>query len=90
MPKIDDMNTAETTRLGIATEIRAQMGRKRVSANVLARKVGMSSGALSERLSGKRAFNTDQLAKVTAVLDMDLLALFVAAESSGAASGSAA
>lgn len=78
------MNTAQTTRDGIAAEVRAQMGRKRVSANVLARKVGMSGGALSERLNGKRAFNTDQLAAIAAVLDMDLLGLFVAAEASDA------
>jgi transcriptional regulator with XRE-family HTH domain len=81
MPNVYDMNTAQATREGIAAEVRAQMGRKRVTARALAKSIGISDGALSERLNGARPFNTDQLARIAEALDMDLLALFVAAES---------
>lgn len=85
MPKVYDMNTAQTTRDGLAAEVRAQMGRKRVTARALARSIGISDGALSERLNGARPFNTDQLVRIAEVLDMDLLALFEAAERTGSA-----
>jgi len=81
MPKVYDMNTAQTTRDGIAAEVRAQMGRKRITARALAKTIGISDGALSERLNGTRPFNTDQLARIATALDVDLVALFMAAES---------
>lgn len=52
------------------------MGRHRVTQSALAAKIGMSRAALSERINGNRAFNTDELAAICEVLHLDFLALF--------------
>lgn len=65
-----------TMRLAVAAEVRAAMGRQNVRARDLSAAIGISQGALSERLNGKRAFNVDQLARIADVLDVDLIDFF--------------
>jgi len=67
--------TKTDTRQAIAAEVRAALARKQIKQSDLAEAVGMSQAALSERLRGHRAFNTDQLADIAGVLGLDLYEL---------------
>lgn len=78
------MNPPSTAELrqAVAADIRAGMGRHRVTQAALAKKIGCSRVALSERLNGHRAFNTDQLLTIAAALDLDLVELLAGADTS--------
>lgn len=52
----------------VAAEIRAEMGRQRMSQETLAGGVGISQQALSRRLLGQYPFNTTELAKAAEAL----------------------
>lgn len=69
---------ANEYRQAVAAEVRSLMGRLRVTQAVLARKAEMSRPALSERLAGKRAFDTDQLIRIASALDVDASRLLLA------------
>lgn len=60
----------------VAGEIRAAMARKRVTQRELADGTGISRVSLSERLSGRRPFNTDQIFLVATYLCIDVWTLF--------------
>jgi transcriptional regulator with XRE-family HTH domain len=62
----------------VAEELRVAMVRRKVTAAHVARIAGISTGAMSERLNGKRSFNTDQLAAIADALDLDIADLFPA------------
>lgn len=49
------------------------MGRANVKQSELAARIGLSQAALSERLGGKRPFNTDHLAAIAQALGVDPL-----------------
>lgn len=59
------------TRENVAAEIRAAMGRNRVTQTALADKITMSRASLSASLNGLRAFDTDELAEIGAALGVD-------------------
>lgn len=63
-------------REAIAGQVRAEMARHRVTRVVLARRIGVSRTALSERLDGEKAFNTDQLQAIAEALGISFLDLF--------------
>lgn len=65
------MTTPTDYREAVAAEVRAAMGRQRVTQEVLAAKAGMSRPALSERLAGRRPFNTDQIIGICTALNLD-------------------
>lgn len=75
------VNLIEQTRTEVAAEVRAAMGRHRVTQAALAEKIGVSRATLSERVSGARAFTTDELVVICEVLGLDFLTLFSAATS---------
>lgn len=56
---VSDANTA--AREAIASEVRALMGRHRVSQTGLAAVLGMSQSALSRRLNAEQPFDADEL-----------------------------
>jgi transcriptional regulator with XRE-family HTH domain len=60
----------------IAGEIRAALARSQVRQSELAAAIGMSQAALSDRLRGNRAFDTDQVTKIADYLGLDLIELF--------------
>lgn len=63
-------------REAIAAEVRAAMARRRMNQRTLADAIGLSRAALSPRLAGQQAFDTDQLAKIAEALEVDFLSLF--------------
>jgi len=63
-------------RQAIAAEVRAAMARQRVTQADLAARIGIGRPTLSERLSGQRAFDTDQLLAISAALGVDFLSFF--------------
>lgn len=65
------------TRQEVAAEIRAAMGRKNTTQSALAGEIGMSRAALSERLSGQRAFDTDELDAIATALDVNPLVFLI-------------
>lgn len=56
------------------------MGRAAVTQSVLAETIGMSRTSLSERLAGKRAFNTDHLSAIAHALNVDVFSLLAPPE----------
>jgi transcriptional regulator with XRE-family HTH domain len=54
----------------VAEEIRAQLGRKRISQAELARKLGVSGTWVSYRLAGKQPIDLNDLAGIAATLDV--------------------
>lgn len=72
----------------VAAEVRAEMGRADLTQERLALKAGMSQSTLSRCLDdGKRAFDTDELVRVAAVLDTTVLEIVTAALSRMARNG---
>lgn len=70
------MSDATTTyREAVASEVRALMGRRRISQTRLAKALGMSQSALSRRLTGVQPFDTDDLYKLAALFDVEVTAL---------------
>lgn len=63
------------TREAIAAEVRASVARSQVKQADLALAIGMSQAALSERLRGLRAFDTDQLVAIADHLGVEVLDL---------------
>lgn len=69
---------APAPRLAVAAEILALMGRTRTSQKALAAVLGLSQPSLSKRLSGKQAFDLDELLKIAAHFDVVVTDLLVA------------
>lgn len=80
------MTNPNDYREAVAAEVRAAMGRKRMTQATLAAAAGMSRPALSDRLACRRPFDTDQLVGICAALDLDPAALLMAAPIESAAS----
>jgi len=60
----------------VAREIRAEMGRQRMSAAKLARQLGVSEAWTSRRLSGDQTIDLNDLQRIADVLGVDPLALW--------------
>jgi transcriptional regulator with XRE-family HTH domain len=69
-----DANTAN--REAVAEEIRALMGRRRVSQTRLAKVLGMSQPSLSNRLTGGQPFDVDELFTLAEYFGVEVTALF--------------
>lgn len=59
-------------RVTIAEEVRAYMGRRRVSAVQLGRTIGKSQSYMSRRLTGETAFDIDDLEAIARALDVSI------------------
>lgn len=64
----------------VAENVRAEMARARLSGSQLAEKLKMSHPYLSRRLTGKVAFDTDDLAAIAEVLGISVMDLMRAPE----------
>lgn len=60
----------------VAAEIRALMGRYRVTQHQLADTIGVSQGTVSRRLRAEQPFTVDELDRVAAVFDIPVCELF--------------
>jgi transcriptional regulator with XRE-family HTH domain len=58
-------------RAAVAGEVRALMGRHRVNQKQLAQALGCSQAAVSRRLSGEIAFDTDDLVRIARLFDIE-------------------
>ena len=67
-------------REAVAAEVRAGLGRHRVTQAALAELIGMSRPALAARLHGRQAFDVDELLVIAAHLDIPVLELIAPAE----------
>lgn len=64
----------------VAGQVRAEMGRARVSGVQLAELIGKTHPYVSRRLTGKVAFDTDDLAAISEALGINVLDLIRAPE----------
>jgi transcriptional regulator with XRE-family HTH domain len=74
-----------TAREIVAAEVRAALGRANVKQSELAARIGMSQAALSERLSARRPFSTDQVFAIADALGIDPLSLMQSPTAAGGA-----
>ncbi len=63
-------------RAAVSAEIRALMGRYRVTQTQLAQVLGMSQSSLSARLSGSVPWDVDDLDKIAEHFKVEVIALF--------------
>jgi transcriptional regulator with XRE-family HTH domain len=61
---------------GVVEEIRALMGRRRVSQKQLGDALGLAQPTMSKRMNGKIAFDLNELDAVAAFFDVSILDLF--------------
>jgi transcriptional regulator with XRE-family HTH domain len=64
----------------VAGQVRAEMGRARLSGTQLADKIGRSHAYMSRRLTGTVAFDTDDLAAISDALGVAVVDLICAPE----------
>lgn len=64
--------TTTPMRVLVATEVRAWLGRRRMSGAELARRMGKSQTWIARRLDGRQAFDVDDLDHVANVLDVQV------------------
>lgn len=78
-------HSAQPSRATIAAEVRAAMARADVTQGDLAEQCpSLSRTSLSERLSGRYAFNTDQLEEIERALGLEPMTLLNAASTTPA------
>lgn len=65
-----------TMREQVAEEVRALLARRRLSARATARALGWSPMYLSRRMTGTAPFDVDDLAALSALLDVPVTAFF--------------
>lgn len=65
----------KTTAQRTGANVRAEMARRDMNQSALAEQLGISQSMLSYRLSGKVAFDVDELARVAAVLEVPVATL---------------
>jgi len=62
-------------RSDVATVVRVELAKRRMSAAELARRAGMKQQRLARRMTGNTAFDVDDLAAIAKVLDIPMAAL---------------
>jgi len=70
-----DGGTTTSLREHVAEELRALLGRRKMSATQLARHMGVSQAYIWRRLNGETAFDLDDLEKIASILAVDVLDL---------------
>lgn len=68
--------TFGTARDAVAGEVRAELGRKRLSGRELARRTGKNQAYWGRRIAGAVAFDVDDLVTVAEFLDVPVTDLF--------------
>lgn len=78
MSEVIAMPDRESPRGRVAAEVRAALARARVSGNRLSTLLGQSQPYWSRRLTGKVAFDVDDLAAIAGLLGVDVTSFFAA------------
>jgi transcriptional regulator with XRE-family HTH domain len=71
----DNVTETRTLRADVAEEVRALLGRRRMSDIALARKIDRSHTYLYRRLSGETAFDVDDLDRIAEALGVNVVDL---------------
>jgi predicted transcriptional regulator len=61
----------------ISQNLRGELARRRITQAELGDELGVSQAVVSARLSGRYAFDTDQLSKIASMFDMTLYQLML-------------
>jgi transcriptional regulator with XRE-family HTH domain len=72
------MDASDTLSLRVAEEIRAMLGRKRVTGRELARRLGVSQPWVSQRLTGHMDISLNDLQRIADALGLDFAELLPA------------
>jgi len=73
---MNDAQTDPVLRDYIATEVRAQLARNRVSVREAARRLGWGQTVLNRRVVGERAFDADELGQLARLLGVPIERFF--------------
>ena len=76
MSSVVQMPDRSTARSRVASEVRAELARAQVSGNRLAALLGQSQPYWSRRLTGKVAFDVDDLTAIADLLGISVTAFF--------------
>lgn len=74
MSNVTALHSADPVRSAVIDEVRAHMGRRRVSASALGRMTGTTQAYWSRRLTGMTAFDVDDLANLSRILQVPMTA----------------
>lgn len=74
----DSVLLMKFSREAVAGEVRAALGRQKMTQTDLADRIGISRSTLSRLLSGAQPFDVDQLYRISDVLGVPILSLFPA------------
>jgi transcriptional regulator with XRE-family HTH domain len=77
MSIVTAMPDRDSARGRVAAEVRAGLGRARISGAKLSAILGQSQAYWSRRLSGKVAFDVDDLTSIADLLDVDVREFFI-------------
>jgi transcriptional regulator with XRE-family HTH domain len=75
--------TMSSYRQQVAGNVRAEMARVQMTQKTLGARLGISQPALSRRLTGEQAFDTDELLKVAEILGVAIGVLYGATSVNG-------
>jgi hypothetical protein len=64
------METVALLRGAVAAEVRAELARQQLPARILSERSDIALTTLRRRLSGKSAFNLDELSRIAAALEV--------------------
>ncbi len=78
MSSLIEMPDRSSARGRVAGEVRAELARARISGNKLAALLGQSQPYWSRRLSGKVAFDVDDLEALSGLLGVPIARFFIA------------
>lgn len=69
------MVTADGLAAGVATEIRAMLARRRISAAELARRLGVTQSYVARRMIGVQPIDLDELERIASILGVTVVDL---------------
>lgn len=77
---MQDIDPVSGLRDAIAEAVRVEMARQRKTQRALADETGLSQSYIARRMTGEMAFNTDDLALISAALGVPISTLLPTAE----------
>lgn len=75
MSNVNPLVAPDSTRLDVASAVRAHLAVRKISDSALGRAIGMSQSKVSRRTNGDIAFDTDDLGRVARFLGITVVEL---------------